>query len=126
MQNRLLLQHNRQTSDNRKTCGASWDDCLTVESVVAKTGVKTCVCLNVVIQAAHGNKGVIDNGLLGHIHYGEVDYYHGVGPWYGQYRWNVKKDAAGSVSFGGAMRWMLCCCVWTVNLNLYQVIRHVL
>jgi len=39
---------------------------------------------------------VIDKGLLGRIHYAEVDYYHGVGPWYGQYRWNTKKDAGGS------------------------------
>ena len=39
---------------------------------------------------------MIDQGLVGKIHYGEVDYYHGVGPWYGQYRWNVKKEAGGS------------------------------
>ena len=30
-------------------------------------------------------KAVIDEGLLGKLHYGEVDYYHGIGPWYGQY-----------------------------------------
>jgi len=41
-------------------------------------------------------KSVIDQGLLGKIHYGEVDYYHGIGPWYGQYRWNTRKDAGGS------------------------------
>jgi predicted dehydrogenase len=34
--------------------------------------------------------------MLGEIHYGEIDYYHGIGPWYGQYRWNVKKKEAGS------------------------------
>jgi predicted dehydrogenase len=33
---------------------------------------------------------------LGKIHYGEVDYFHGIGPWYGQYRWNTRKDAGGS------------------------------
>jgi predicted dehydrogenase len=41
-------------------------------------------------------KGVIDAGLLGKLHYGEVDYYHGIGPWYGQYRWNTRKDMGGS------------------------------
>jgi predicted dehydrogenase len=41
-------------------------------------------------------KSIIDKGLLGKIHYGEVDYYHGIGPWYGQYRWNIKKQAGGS------------------------------
>ncbi len=80
-----------------KPVALSWDDCLTVESVVAKTGVKTCVCFECRYSSQlTAIKAVIDNGLLGHIHYGEVDYYHGVGPWYGQYRWNVKKDAAGS------------------------------
>ena len=39
---------------------------------------------------------MIDSGVLGKIHYGEVDYYHGIGPWYGQFRWNVKKSAGGS------------------------------
>jgi predicted dehydrogenase len=39
---------------------------------------------------------VIDRVLLGRIHYGEVDYYHGIGPWYGQFRWNTRKDAGGS------------------------------
>ncbi|MDB6026940.1 MAG: Myo-inositol 2-dehydrogenase, partial [Verrucomicrobiales bacterium] len=41
-------------------------------------------------------KSVIDQGLLGELHYGEVDYYHGIGPWYGQFRWNTRKDAGGS------------------------------
>ena len=41
-------------------------------------------------------KSIIDEGLLGKIHYGEVDYYHGIGPWYGQFRWNTRKDAGGS------------------------------
>jgi predicted dehydrogenase len=41
-------------------------------------------------------KSVIDQGLLGTIHYGEVDYYHGIGPWYGQFRWNIRKAAGGS------------------------------
>ena len=42
-------------------------------------------------------KSVIDQGL-GDIHYGEIDYYHGIGPWYGQYRWNTKSESGGSSS----------------------------
>jgi predicted dehydrogenase len=30
------------------------------------------------------------------VHYGEIDYYHGIGPWYGQYRWNTRKEEGGS------------------------------
>ena len=39
---------------------------------------------------------MIDAGLLGTLHYGEIDYYHGIGPWYGQYRWNTKRELGGS------------------------------
>ena len=34
--------------------------------------------------------------MLGKLHYGEIDYYHGIGPWYGQYRWNTKRALGGS------------------------------
>jgi predicted dehydrogenase len=64
---------------------------------VKQAKVKTCVCFEVRFSAEFLTlKSVIDQGLVGKIHYGEVDYYHGVGPWYGQYRWNVKKEAGGS------------------------------
>ena len=66
-------------------------------SVVKKMGVKTCVCFECRFSGEFLTlKAVIDKGLIGKIHYGEVDYYHGVGPWYGQYRWNTKKAAGGS------------------------------
>src|SRR2546425_273669 len=41
-------------------------------------------------------KAAIDAGLVGTLHYGEVDYFHGIGPWYGQYRWNTKRELGGS------------------------------
>ena len=59
--------------------------------------VKTCVCFECRFAAEFLTlKSVVDQGLVGKLHYAEVDYYHGVGPWYGQYRWNIKKDAGGS------------------------------
>jgi predicted dehydrogenase len=36
-------------------------------------------------------KSLIARDLLGKVHHLEVDYYHGIGPWYGQYEWNAKK-----------------------------------
>ena len=36
------------------------------------------------------------DGLLGNLFLAEVDYFHGIGPWYGQYEWNIKKEIAGS------------------------------
>ena len=68
-----------------------------IEEAVAKAGVKTCVCFECRYSSQFlSTKAVIDRGLLGQIHYGEIDYYHGIGPWYGQFRWNTRKDAGGS------------------------------
>lgn len=41
-------------------------------------------------------KPLIEDDAIGKIFYGEVDYYHGIGPWYKQYEWNVKKSVGGS------------------------------
>ena len=41
-------------------------------------------------------KPLIDDDAIGRVFYGEVDYYHGIGPWYKQFEWNVKKNMGGS------------------------------
>lgn len=80
-----------------KPVALSWEDCLAVKEAVENAGVKTCVCFECRYSSQLlTTKALINSGLLGEIHYGEVDYYHGIGPWYGQYRWNIKKNAAGS------------------------------
>jgi UDP-N-acetyl-2-amino-2-deoxyglucuronate dehydrogenase len=80
-----------------KPLALSWEECKEIEQVVKETGVLTCVCF----ECRFSNqfkviKSILDEGLLGELHYAEVDYYHGIGPWYGQYRWNIKKSAGGS------------------------------
>lgn len=80
-----------------KPLALNWKDCLAIEKAVKAAKVKTCVCFECRFSSQFlATKAVIDQGLLGKIHYGEVDYYHGIGPWYGQFRWNVKKEAGGS------------------------------
>jgi predicted dehydrogenase len=80
-----------------KPLALTWDDCLAIKAAVQEAGVKTCVCFECRYSSQLLTiKAIIDQGLLGKIHYGEVDYYHGIGPWYGQFRWNTKKEAAGS------------------------------
>lgn len=75
----------------------SLKDLRAMHKAVKQARVKTCVCFEVRFSSQFlTSKAVIDSGILGKIHYGEVDYYHGIGPWYGQFRWNVKKAAAGS------------------------------
>jgi predicted dehydrogenase len=80
-----------------KPIALSWADAKAIRDAVKKAKVQACVCFEVRFSA-HFNlvRSVIDQGLLGEIHYGEIDYYHGIGPWYGQYGWNVKKDMGGS------------------------------
>jgi UDP-N-acetyl-2-amino-2-deoxyglucuronate dehydrogenase len=80
-----------------KPVALSWEDCQAVEAAVQEAGVKTCVCFELrYSNQLLATKAVLDQGLLGQLHYGEVDYYHGIGPWYGQFRWNIRKDAGGS------------------------------
>jgi predicted dehydrogenase len=80
-----------------KPLALSWKDCQSIEAAVKKARVRTCVCLECRYSSQFlATKAAIDRGLLGKLHYGEVDYYHGIGPWYGQFRWNTRKDAGGS------------------------------
>jgi UDP-N-acetyl-2-amino-2-deoxyglucuronate dehydrogenase len=80
-----------------KPLALSWEECKEIEAVVTETGIKTCVCFECRFSnQLQVTKSVIDEGLVGDLHYGEIDYYHGIGPWYGQYRWNIKKEAGGS------------------------------
>jgi UDP-N-acetyl-2-amino-2-deoxyglucuronate dehydrogenase len=80
-----------------KPLAVEWREILEMRKAVAETGVRTCVCFECRYSSQFvATKAVIDAGLLGRVHYGEVDYYHGIGPWYGQYRWNTKRELGGS------------------------------
>jgi predicted dehydrogenase len=41
-------------------------------------------------------RSILDQDLIGNVYYAEGDYFHGIGPWYGQFEWNVKKNMGGS------------------------------
>ena len=80
-----------------KPLSIEWPEILGMKKALAAAGVRTCVCLECRFSSQFlATKSVIDSGLLGKLHYGEVDYYHGIGPWYGQYRWNTKRALGGS------------------------------
>ena len=80
-----------------KPLAVGWSDILGMKKAVAETGIKTCVCFECRYSSQFlATKAVIDAGLLGKLHYGEVDYYHGIGPWYSPYRWNTKRALGGS------------------------------
>jgi predicted dehydrogenase len=58
-------------------------------------------------------KAQLADDAVGKVFYGEVDYFHGIGPWYKQYAWNIKKDIGVSslLSAGchalDALRWFM-------------------
>jgi len=72
-------------------------DCEAIRVAVQKAGVKTCICFECRYSSQFiATKAVLDQGLIGELHYGEIDYYHGIGPWYSPFRWNIRKEAGGS------------------------------
>ena len=80
-----------------KPISIHYEDLNAVRAAIRKAEVQAAVCFEL-RYSAHFTmlRSVLDQGLLGSLHYGEVDYYHGVGPWYGQFGWNVKKDIGAS------------------------------
>ena len=80
-----------------KPIALTWDDAKAVRDALRKARVQSCVCFELRYSSQFRmTRSVVEQGLLGELHYGEVDYYHGIGPWYGQFAWNVKKDGGGS------------------------------
>jgi predicted dehydrogenase len=80
-----------------KPIAVEYEDAVRMRKAIHESGVKTCVCFEVrYSQQANVIRAAIDQGLLGDLHYAEVDYFHGIGPWYGQFGWNVRKDFGGS------------------------------
>jgi predicted dehydrogenase len=80
-----------------KPLAIEWNDILAMKRAADSSGVKVCVCFECRYSSQFlSTKAVIDQGLIGRIHYGEIDYYHGIGPWYGQYRWNTRRELGGS------------------------------
>lgn len=80
-----------------KPMALTWEDCKAINDAVVANGVKACVCFELrYISQFLTTTNILEEGLVGELHYGEVDYYHGIGPWYGQYRWNTTVENGGS------------------------------
>jgi len=80
-----------------KPMALTWEDCKAIHEAVVENGVQATVCFELRhISQFLTTTRLIEEGLIGDVHYGEIDYYHGVGPWYGQYRWNTTRENGGS------------------------------
>jgi predicted dehydrogenase len=97
-----------------KPMALSLDDARAIRNAVAKAGVKSVVSFvlrwNPLFDIIRQQ---LAQDAIGRVFYGEVDYFHGVGPWYKQYTWNVKTEMGGSslLSAGchalDALRWFM-------------------
>jgi UDP-N-acetyl-2-amino-2-deoxyglucuronate dehydrogenase len=68
-----------------------------IEAAVRKAGVAFCICFELRFSAQfRAIKSLLDRGWLGTLHYGEVDYYHGIGPWYREFEWCTSRRGCGS------------------------------
>lgn len=80
-----------------KPMGMTLDECHSIVDAAKNANVRGCIGFECRYSSQFlATKALIDQGLIGDIHYGEVDYYHGIGPWYGQFRWNIGKENGGS------------------------------
>ncbi len=104
-----------------KPIALRWSDAKAIRDAAKKAKVQVCVCFEVRFSAHFSLiRSVLDEGLLGELHYGEVDYYHGIGPWYGQYGWNVKKDMGGSALLTAGCH-ALDALLWCMNDEVVEV-----
>ena len=85
-----------------------------LQAAVRAARVKTVVCFvlrwNPLFETI---KAMLKDDVVGPLLYAEVDYFHGLGPQYAQYEWNVKKEIGGSSLLTGGchavdgLRWFM-------------------
>lgn len=80
-----------------KPMANSPEEVSSIVKAAKENNVRGCICFECRFSNQFQvTRSLLDEGLLGRLHYAEVDYYHGIGPWYGQYRWNTGKKNGGS------------------------------
>jgi len=97
-----------------KAMATSFEEARTIVNAVDAAGVKSVVSFvlrwNPLFQII---KALLADNAIGRVFLGEVDYFHGIGPWYKQYPWNVRRDIGVSslLSAGchavDALRWFM-------------------
>ena len=80
-----------------KPIALNLEDLRALREAVRQGGVKTVVSFvlrwNPLFQTI---KSLLADDAIGRVFYAEVDYYHGIGPWYKQFEWNIRKAVGAS------------------------------
>ena len=96
-----------------KPLALTLEDLHAVEQAVRAAKVQFCICFELRYSTQFRViKSLLNRGMLGQVHYGEIDYYHGIGPWYREYQWCATNKACGSSLLAGgchAMDALLLC-----------------
>jgi predicted dehydrogenase len=80
-----------------KPIALNFEDSKEILKVVRKNKTLTSICFEVRFNSSvSATRSLIKQGLIGDIYYGEADYYHGIGPWYVNQKWEVEKKKGGS------------------------------
>lgn len=66
---------------------------------------------------------LLKDDAIGDIYYGEIDYFHGIGPWYKQYKWNVKKEIGGSSLLSAGCH-AVDALLWFMNKKVVEVFSY--
>jgi predicted dehydrogenase len=90
-------------------------------AAVKAARVKTSVCVELRwVGLFKTVKALLDQGLIGNVFYGEASYYHGIGPWYGQYGWNIKKRIGVSAELTAGIH-ALDSLIWLMDSKVVEV-----
>ena len=80
-----------------KAMATNVEDARAIRDAVEEAGVKSAVSFvlrwNPLFDIIRQQ---LADDAIGRVFMGEVDYFHGIGPWYGQFGWNIKKEVGGS------------------------------
>ncbi|HUX20118.1 MAG TPA: Gfo/Idh/MocA family oxidoreductase [Spirochaetia bacterium] len=80
-----------------KPIALNYPDAKRMLDAVERNNTRTSVCFELRFSTlALAIKSIVDQGLVGEVYYAESDYYHGIGPWYANQRWEVKRENGGS------------------------------
>lgn len=87
----------RQASGRRKASGAPLGRYAGTSACRARPGVKTVVSFALRRSPLFENiRALRADSVIGILFYPEVDCYYGIGPWYAQHEWNIKKEIGSS------------------------------
>ena len=84
-----------------KPIALTLDDLRALRQAVREAGVKSVVSFvlrwNPLFETI---KAQLADDAVGRVFYAEVDYFHGIGPWYKQFEWNIRKEIGRELTRG--------------------------